>query len=117
MTRHVSTAQEVPALGIRRVCFETFRQILDSEVLVLKRRTILMVEPSELLQHFGMATVVGDYSFVSVLCPDVVFLLFVNVSDLKPYVGMRERGRGVTENAVETGKGLVVFALLFVDYS
>ncbi len=53
-------------------CFETFRQVLNCKVLILKRRAILMIQPSELLQHLGMTTVVGDYTLVGVLRTDVL---------------------------------------------
>lgn len=76
-----------------------------------------MIQPSELLQHLGMTRVVGDYTLVGVLRTDVVFLLFVNVADLKPYVGVCKWGRRVAENAVEAGERLVILALLLVDYA
>lgn len=44
-----------------------------------------------------------------------VFLLFVNVADLEPDIGMGKGTGGVPENAVETRERLFVFALLFVD--
>lgn len=44
-----------------------------------------------------------------------VFLLFVDVSDLEPNVSMGQRVGRITEDTIKTGKGLFVFALLFVD--
>lgn len=44
-----------------------------------------------------------------------VFLLFVNVADLEPDVRMSEGAGRISENTVEAGEGLFVFALLFVD--
>jgi hypothetical protein len=45
-----------------------------------------------------------------------VFLLFVNVTDLEPDVGVCEWGWGVTEYSVEAVQGVVELALLLVDY-
>jgi len=44
-----------------------------------------------------------------------VFLLFVNVTDLEPDIGVGEGTGWISENTVKTGKRLFVFALLFVD--
>lgn len=44
-----------------------------------------------------------------------VFLLLVDVPNLEPDVGMGEGTRGIAKYAVKAGKGLLVFALLFVD--
>jgi hypothetical protein len=46
-----------------------------------------------------------------------IFLLFVNMADLEPDIGMGEGTGRVPENAVEAGERLFVFALLFVDYA
>ena len=44
-----------------------------------------------------------------------IFLLFINVPDLEPDVGMGEGTWWVAEDAVEAAEGLFVLALLFVD--
>lgn len=44
-----------------------------------------------------------------------VFLLFENVADLEPDIGMGEGTGRISEDAIKAGKGLFVFALLFVD--
>jgi hypothetical protein len=46
-----------------------------------------------------------------------IFLLFVNVANLKPNVGVRKRTWGIPKNAVEASQGLVVLPLLFVYYA
>jgi hypothetical protein len=52
--------------------FETLGQILDSGVLVLERRAVLMVEPTELLKNFGVARVLGDDPFVGIFSADIL---------------------------------------------
>jgi hypothetical protein len=49
LTGHVCTAEEVPALSVRRVSFQTLSQVLDGKLLVLKRRSILVIQPPQLL--------------------------------------------------------------------
>jgi hypothetical protein len=45
----------------------------------------------------------------------VVFLLLINVADLKPDVGVSQWTRRISQNAVETDNAVVVLALLLVD--
>lgn len=115
LTCHVSTPEEIPALGIRRVCFETLCEILDGEFLVLEGRPVLVVEPSELLEHLCVGRVVRDDAFVGIFCTEIIVLLFIDMSDLEPDVGMGEGTWWVAEDAVEAAEGLFVLALLFVD--
>jgi hypothetical protein len=39
------------------------------------------------------------------------------VSDLEPYIGVGEGRRRIAEDAIEAGEGIIILALLFIDYS
>jgi len=90
-----------------------------------------VVEPSELLEHFCVGRVVRDDAFVCIFCTEIlkemsvvyvnagkapyIVLLFIDMPDLEPDVGMGEGTWWVAEDAVEAAEGLFVLALLFVD--
>lgn len=46
-----------------------------------------------------------------------IFLLFVNVADLEPNIGVGKRARRIPENAVKAPERVFVLALLLVYYS
>jgi hypothetical protein len=79
-----------------------------------------------------MTRIIGDDALISILgtyvlrreCQDMykrkdqqayILLLLINVSDLKPNVGVGEGTWGVAKNAIEAGEGLIVLPLLFID--
>lgn len=115
LTCHIRSPEEIPTLSIGRVCFETLGQELDGKFLVLERRSLLVVEPAELLENFCMSGVVVDHALVRALGTGIVILLFVNVAYLEPDVRMCEGTGWIAKDAVETTEGLVVFSLLLVD--
>ena len=43
-----------------------------------------------------------------------ILLLFIDMSNLEPNVGMREGAGWIAKNTIEAGKGIFVLALLFV---
>ena len=75
-----------------------------------------MIQPPELLKDFGMCGIVGDDAFIGILGADVlkfpkvsknkdgkrqlpyIFLLFVNMPDLEPNVGVCQRAGRIAEN-------------------
>lgn len=74
-----------------------------------------MVKPPQLLKDFGVIWVVRNNTLIRVLGSCMIFLLFINVADLEPDVGMGEGARWISKNTIETGKRVFIFALLFVD--
>ena len=53
---------------------EALRQILDGQLLVLERGAVLVVQPTELLQHLRMVRVLLHDTFICVSCADVLKL-------------------------------------------
>jgi hypothetical protein len=75
-----------------------------------------VVEPAELLEHLGMGRVRLYDALIGITGTKMILLLFENMADLEPDVGVCERTRWIPQNAVKAPKGLVELALLFVDY-
>lgn len=95
---------------MRLTGLKAFGQVLNSKILILEGRSILMVEPSQLLQNLRVTGIVGYNAFVGVLrklmlhyagvkkarikdwgASSYVLLLFVDVPDLEPDIRMGER--------------------------
>ena len=53
---------------------EALRQILDGQLLVLERGAVLVVQPTELLQHLRMVRVLLHDTLICVSCADVLKL-------------------------------------------
>ena len=47
--------------------FEAFGEILDRKLLVLEARTILVIEPTKLLENLCMSRVISHNTFISIL--------------------------------------------------
>lgn len=96
-----------------------FLEIFDGTLLALEGAALLVMEPSELLQHLGVVrvtlkhTLIGGLSAI-ILLQDLVithvsvmavktyvFLLFMNVTDLEPDVFLRKRRRRRVHNVFE----------------
>ncbi len=101
---------------------ETLRQILNGEILVLERRAILMVQPSKLLEYFGMRRVVLHDTFIrfastivlpmthaisdnnrwpTITTDTYIMLLLIYMTDLEPNVRMCKWVRWIAKDAVE----------------
>ena len=79
-----------------------------------------MIQPPELLQHFGVSRVVPDDTFIGITCADMLIaqgqlqcseasgiqpyiaLLLKHVSNLEPDVGVSKRIGRVPEDAIKT---------------
>jgi len=60
-----------------------------------------VVQPSKLLQNFGMARVGLDNALISVLGLHVIFLLFKDMANLEPNVRMSEWTWRIAKDVVE----------------
>lgn len=72
LTLHERPTEKIPAFCISRIGFQTLGEVRDGCVLVGKGRTRLMIQPTELLQDFGVVRVVFQYTLVGVLCSVVL---------------------------------------------
>lgn len=64
---HICTAQKIPTLCVLRVSFQTLCQILNSNVLILEGRSILEVQPAQLLEYLGIYKIICDHTFECIL--------------------------------------------------
>jgi hypothetical protein len=115
LTSHISTTKKIPTLSIGRISFEGLGEVLNSDIMVLEGGSILMVKPTKLLEDFGMLGICLNDAFISVSRAAVVLLLFENMPDLEPDVGMSQRTWGIAKNAIKACKGVFKFTLLLVN--
>lgn len=47
-----------------RTSLETPREVGDRSLLVLKRRSVLVVEPTKLLENLGVVWIIGNHPFI-----------------------------------------------------
>lgn len=47
-----------------QTCLETPSEVSDRSLLILKRRSVLVVKPTKLLENFGMVWIIGHDPFV-----------------------------------------------------
>ena len=105
---------------IRHTSLETLCQILNCQILIPERRIGLMMQPSELLEDLCVMGLVLDDALVSVFCAVIlgervsdcprrmegtatcVFLLFIHVAHLEPYVNVCQRVRRAAKYALKT---------------
>ena len=124
LTLHERSSKQVPALCIGRISFQTFGEVGDCGVLIGKGGTRLVIEPTELLQDFGVIGIVLQYTLVRVLSSVIlkwpsargtsrggvthVFLLLVDVSNLEPDVDLGQRFRRIVQDIAETLQGISI---------
>lgn len=73
-----------------------------------------MMQPTQLLQNLGMVGVTLEHSSVSSFGRVVIFLLFVNVTNLEPDVFLTQRTRRIVDNVPEALQALGELLLLLV---
>lgn len=115
LLRHVAATEKVPALCIGLISIDRFFEVLDCLLLAVEARALLVMQPTKLLQHFGVIWVPIKYSSVRGLCSIIFFLLFVHMADLEPDVLFRQWAGRVRDNISEALKTLRELLLLLVD--
>jgi hypothetical protein len=127
---HITSSKEVPALRILVVCTDRLLQILNSTILALVSVTLLVVQPSELLEDLRVIgrlvqhALVGSLGTVKLregqsrhhfqgLEESYIFLLLVDMANLEPYVllgqGTRRGANDVLEALVHVSCDLVLY--------
>lgn len=62
---------------------------------------LLVMQPTQLLQHLCMVRVMGEHAAIGVLGPFEFFLLFIDMSNLKPDVLLGKGFRRVADDVPE----------------
>lgn len=115
LTCHVGAAKEVPALGVVRISLETPGKIGNRGLLVLKRRSVLVVKPAKLLKDFSVVWIISHNPFVRHLGIHEIILLLMHVPDLEPDVRMGEGVWGALKNPLKAAETFLVLATLLIN--
>lgn len=82
-------------------CCNRFLEELNGLLLARKAVTLLVVQPTKLLQDLCVVRISVQYALISILCTVKVLLLFVDMADLKPNVLFRQRRRRRVDDVLE----------------
>jgi hypothetical protein len=117
LLRHVASTEKIPALCVCVVGWHRLLQVLDSAVLCIVWVVLLMMQPAQLLQNLGVVGGVVKDPLVGGLGAVKVFLLLVDMANLKPNVLLRQRAGRRADNVLEAVETLRELGLLLVYYT
>lgn len=92
-------------------------EVFNGLLLTIEASALLVVQPAELLKDLCVIRIAIEHAHVRAFGGVVIFLLLVDVTDLKPDVFLAERARRVCNDVLEALQARLKLLLLLVYYA